>query len=64
MFFSASGVEVNPILLLAMGLAVGVCSGFFGFGGGFMMTPALTVDGEVKAVGKIPSVEEMKVMFA
>ena len=31
---------------------------------GVMMTPALAVDGEVKAVGKIPSVEEMKAMFA
>lgn len=27
---------------------------------GVMMTPALVVDGEVKLVGKVPSVEEMK----
>jgi hypothetical protein len=25
-----------------------------------MMTPALVVDGEVKSVGKVPSVEEVK----
>lgn len=27
---------------------------------GVMMTPALAVDGEVKAVGKVPSVDEIK----
>ena len=27
---------------------------------GVMMTPALVVDGEVKVVGKVPSIEEIK----
>ncbi len=45
MFFSGPGVAIDPLLLIAMGLAVGVCSGFFGFGGGFMMTPALHIFG-------------------
>lgn len=45
MLFPASGVEVSPSLLLGMGVIVGVCSGFFGFGGGFMMTPALNMFG-------------------
>jgi small redox-active disulfide protein 2 len=27
---------------------------------GVMMTPALAVDGQVKAVGKVPSVDEIK----
>jgi small redox-active disulfide protein 2 len=31
---------------------------------GVMMTPALAVDGEVKVSGKVPSVEELKVMIA
>ena len=31
---------------------------------GVMMTPALVVDGEVKAVGKVPSVDEIKAMLA
>ncbi len=31
---------------------------------GVMMTPALVVDGEVKVVGKVPSVEEIKKMIA
>ena len=30
---------------------------------GVMMTPALVVDGEVKASGKVPSVEEIKTML-
>jgi small redox-active disulfide protein 2 len=31
---------------------------------GVMMTPALVVDGQVKMVGKVPSVEEIKRMIA
>ena len=31
---------------------------------GVMMTPALLVDGEAKAVGKVPSVEELKVLLS
>jgi small redox-active disulfide protein 2 len=31
---------------------------------GVMMTPALVVDGEVKVVGQVPSVEEIKKMIA
>ena len=30
---------------------------------GVMMTPALVVDGEVKVVGKVPSVDEIKSML-
>ncbi len=30
---------------------------------GVMMTPALAVDGQVKAAGKVPSVEEIKKML-
>ncbi len=31
---------------------------------GIMTTPALVVDGQVKVVGKVPSVEEMKKLLA
>jgi len=31
---------------------------------GVMMTPGLAVDGEVKSVGKVPSLEEVKKMLA
>ncbi len=30
---------------------------------GVMMTPALAVDGEVKVVGKVPSVQELKTLL-
>ena len=32
-------------------------------GFGVMMTPALAVDGEVKVVGKVPSVEDIKALL-
>jgi small redox-active disulfide protein 2 len=31
---------------------------------GVMMTPALAIDGEVKVVGKVPSVEEIKKLLS
>ena len=31
---------------------------------GVIMTPALAVDGKVKAVGKVPGVEQIKAMLA
>ncbi len=31
---------------------------------GVMMTPALAVDGEVKSVGKVPSVDEIKKLIS
>ncbi len=31
---------------------------------GVFMTPALVVDGEVKVIGKVPSVEEIKKMIS
>lgn len=31
---------------------------------GVMMTPALVVDGDVKVVGKVPSVDEIRKMLA
>lgn len=33
-------------------------------GFGVMMTPALVIDGEVKAVGKVPSADEIKKLLA
>ena len=30
---------------------------------GVMMTPALVIDGEVKTVGKVPAIEEIKKML-
>ena len=38
---------------------IGAITGF-----GVMMTPALAVDGEVKVVGRLPSVDEIKNLLA
>jgi hypothetical protein len=40
-----SGVPVNVILLILLGVAVGVLGGFFGMGGAWMVTPALNIFG-------------------
>ena len=45
MLFPNAGVEVNPVLLLFLGLVVGTLSGFFGVGGGFLITGGLLVLG-------------------
>ena len=34
-------MPINVVMLLGMGLAVGVLSGLFGIGGGFIVTPLL-----------------------
>lgn len=39
------GVEINTFLLVFIGLAVGMLSGFIGVGGGYLMTPALIILG-------------------
>ena len=53
MLFPNAGVELNPALLLLLGLMVGTLSGFFGVGGGFLITSGLLVFGvpPVFAVG-------------
>jgi uncharacterized membrane protein YfcA len=40
-----SGVEINVLLLILLGVAVGVLGGFFGMGGAWMVTPALNIFG-------------------
>jgi uncharacterized protein len=42
---SVMGVNVSIFLLVFIGLAVGILSGFVGVGGGYLMTPALIVLG-------------------
>jgi len=44
-FPTIPGVEINLFLLLFLGFAIGVISGFVGVSGGFLMTPALIVLG-------------------
>ncbi len=42
---SVVGVQINILLLLFIGLAVGILSGFVGIGGGYLVTPALIILG-------------------
>ena len=43
-------VSVNAFLLLCLGVVVGILSGMFGVGGGFLMTPLLFFIGIPPAV--------------
>lgn len=45
MFFPNAEIALNPFLLVALGLIVGTLSGFFGIGGGFLITGSLLVLG-------------------
>lgn len=38
-------MAVNPVLMLGIGLIVGMVSGIFGIGGGFLLTPLLILSG-------------------
>ena len=49
-FLPIAEVSVNPLLLLGLGGIVGVLSGMFGVGGGFLMTPLLFFIGIPPAV--------------
>jgi hypothetical protein len=53
MFFPNAEVAVNPFLLILLGLIVGTLGGFFGVGGGFLITAGLLVFGvpAIVAVG-------------
>jgi uncharacterized membrane protein YfcA len=45
MTFPVSGVQINPIYLIAVGFVVGILGGFFGVGGSFLAGPALFATG-------------------
>ena len=53
MVFPVAGVEIHPVVPPLLGLLIGVLSGLFGIGGGFLVTPALVWVGvpPVAAVG-------------
>ncbi len=40
-YLPVAGMAIDSLMLLAMGLSVGVLSGMFGIGGGFVITPLL-----------------------
>jgi uncharacterized membrane protein YfcA len=44
-FLPVAGLHFNVLLLLLIGFTVGVCGGFFGIGGAWIVTPALNIFG-------------------
>jgi uncharacterized membrane protein YfcA len=44
-YLPIAGIEFNVLLLLLIGTTVGVCGGFFGIGGAWIVTPALNIFG-------------------
>ncbi len=44
-YLPIAGVEFNILILLAIGFCLGVMGGFFGMGGGWIVTPALNIFG-------------------
>jgi len=44
-FLPVAGIHFNILLLLLIGFTVGVCGGFFGIGGAWIVTPALNIFG-------------------
>ena len=49
-YLPIADIPINVFLVLAMGLAIGLISGMFGIGGGFLMTPLLIFIGVQPAV--------------
>jgi len=44
-YLPIAGMQFNVLLLLLIGFTVGVCGGFFGVGGAWIVTPALNIFG-------------------
>ncbi len=44
-YLPVAGIEFNVVLLIIIGFCVGVLGGFFGVGGGWIVTPALNIFG-------------------
>ena len=44
-YLPVAGIEFNVLLLIIIGFCVGVLGGFFGVGGGWIVTPALNIFG-------------------
>ena len=44
-YLPIAGIEFNALLLVLIGFCVGVLGGFFGVGGGWIVTPALNIFG-------------------
>jgi len=58
-YLPIAGMSLNVFLLLGMGAGIGVLSGLFGVGGGFLMTPLLLFAGVSPAVAVASQANQM-----
>jgi uncharacterized membrane protein YfcA len=58
-YLPIAGVSLNAVALLALGTVVGVLSGIFGVGGGFLLTPLLIFIGVPPAVAVASSANQL-----
>jgi len=52
-YLPIAGMSVNALLIIALGALVGLLSGMFGVGGGFLTTPLLIFYGIPPTVGSL-----------
>src|SRR3546814_8563497 len=57
-YLPIAGVTENALVLLGVGLGVGLLSGLFGVGGGFLLTPLLIFLGVPSPIAVAPRSEE------
>ena len=50
LYLPIAEITINPSIFLILGMSVGILSGMFGVGGGFLMTPLLVLLGIPPAV--------------
>ena len=50
LYLPIAEISINPSIFLILGMSVGILSGMFGVGGGFLMTPLLVLLGIPPAV--------------
>ena len=50
LYLPIAELSINPLIFLTLGMLVGILSGMFGVGGGFLMTPLLVLLGIPPAV--------------
>ena len=59
LYLPVAGVSVNALVIVALGALVGVLSGMFGVGGGFLTTPLLIVYGIPPTVAAASSASQV-----
>ena len=59
-YLPIAGVKIDLLIILFLSFAVGVLSGLFGVGGGFLMTPFLIFLGAKKSIPAVGAAINLK----